>query len=64
VAVYRSEESDDVVDDPSLGWQAYLTGHAVLRKIPGGHADMLRIPNVRILCEDLRTELNAVSEVS
>jgi amino acid adenylation domain-containing protein len=64
VAVYRSEESDDVVDDPSLGWQAYLTGHAVLRKIPGGHADMLRIPNVRILCEDLGAELNAVSEVS
>lgn len=62
VAVYRSEESDDVADDPSLGWQAYLTGRAVLQKIPGGHADMLRIPNVRILCEDLGAELNAVSE--
>jgi thioesterase domain-containing protein len=44
--------------DPSMGWDACAMGGVQVHLVPGSHADMMRMPAVRVVAEKLATYLD------
>ena len=45
--------------DPSMGWEACVTGGVRVHLIPAGHVDMMQMPSVGIVAEKLATYLDS-----
>ena len=44
--------------DPSMGWQAYVTGGVQVHIVPGTHLNIMKMPNVRFVAEKLAPYLD------
>jgi thioesterase domain-containing protein len=51
----RGPEHDQ---DPSMGWDACVTGGVQVHVVPGGHVDMMRMPSVRTVADKLAAYLD------
>jgi hypothetical protein len=59
VVFFRVEDRGPEYDhDPSMGWDAYVTGGSQIHIVPGGHLDMMKMPFVRAVAEKLATYLD------
>lgn len=47
-----------VVDDPLAGWENFIPDDANIYPIPGNHSSMLKRPNVQVLAQHLKQEMN------
>jgi thioesterase domain-containing protein len=59
LVVFRVEDRGPEYDhDPSMGWDACVTGGVQVHTVPGGHVDMMKRPSVQIIAEKLATYLD------
>ena len=59
LVVFRVEDRGPEHDlDPSMGWDACVTGGVHIHIVPGGHVDMMSMPSVRVVAEKLATYLD------
>jgi thioesterase domain-containing protein len=47
--------------DPSMGWEACVTGGIRVHVVPGGHVDMMSAPSVRVVADKLSDYLDQAS---
>ena len=54
VVCFRMQDRGPEHDlDPSMGWDACAKGGVRVLVVPGGHVDMMRMPSVRIISEEI-----------
>lgn len=59
VVCFRVQDRGSEYDtDPTMGWDACATGGVQVHVVPGGHLDMMRMPCVRVIAEQLAVYLN------
>lgn len=51
-----------VIDDPVAGWGHLLKGKVTVVEVPGNHTTMLKPPNVNVLGDALKKQLNCSSD--
>jgi thioesterase domain-containing protein len=62
VVCFRVEDRGPEHDrDPSMGWEACVTGGVEVHVVPGGHVDMMSTPSVRVVADKLATYLDGGS---
>jgi thioesterase domain-containing protein len=45
--------------DPSMGWDTFAMGGVQVHVVPGGHIDMMRMPSVRVVADQLAIYLDS-----
>jgi thioesterase domain-containing protein len=66
ITLFRSDRSQllSSKQDEHWGWDALTTAHVEVRHIPGNHMNMMRMPHVKVLAQELTACLAAVTETS
>jgi thioesterase domain-containing protein len=60
LVVFRVEDRGPEHDgDPSMGWNACVTGGVHVHTVPGSHVEMMNVPAVRTIAEKLATYLDS-----
>ena len=60
VVFFRVKERGPEYDhDLSMGWDTYVTGGVQVHIVPGGHLDMMSMPAVNVIAEQLTTYLES-----
>jgi thioesterase domain-containing protein len=59
LVLFRTQDRGPEYDqDPSMGWNTYVTDGVQVHIVPGGHLDMLGTPAVRVVAEKLAAYLD------